>query len=55
MYLEIGEIDLGHAVTLAVKTDHALFMESDNGDDVQIHRRAECAAALVVGMVPADL
>ena len=55
MHFKIGEIDLGHAVALAVETDHALFMERDDSDDVEVHRRAEGAAVLVVGMVAADL
>ena len=40
MDLEIGKVDLDHAVALAFQADHTLIMEGDNSDDVQIDRRA---------------
>ena len=52
---EVGEIDLRHAVTFAEKAYNPLLMEGNDSDDIQIHRRAQRAPALMVGMITADL
>ena len=42
-------------MTLGIQADHALVVERDDRDHVEVHRCRQRAAVLVVGVVAADL